>query len=373
MKILYIANRAEIFSGGQISLLELISRIDRSRFKPIILCPGEGALTEKMRQIGVEVRIWDMPTARTLNVFRIIKKARDLKNIIKSAGADIVHTNGSRAQLYAAIALKNSKTVLLWHVRESIKDMFLYDLFLAKASDKIICVSKAVKEKRFGLYSGIKDKIEVIYNGVDTNKFNRDEVAREVVREELGIDADTSLVGMLGILVPLKGHTIMLRAFKRICKNHPKAKLLIAGKIVDESYREQLERLVRDLKLTDRVIFAGERSDVNAILSALDIFVLPSEREGFSRALLEAMSCSVPIIATEVGGNIEAIVEGETGLLVDYGNVVTLANAVTYILNDPDRAKRIGISARKRAVDLFSITKHVSEIEELYSTLEEKR
>ena len=371
MKILYIANRAEVFSGGQISLLELVSRIDRSKFEPVVLSPGEGGLPEKMREMGVKVYTWDMPTAKTLNIPRIRKKTAELRAIIDENGADIVHTNGSRAQLYASLALKGSKASLVWHVRESKKDIFLYDLFLARSAKRIICVSKAVEEKRFGRYPEIKEKLKVIYNGVDVHRFNKDEVARENIRKDLKIKGDSPLLGMLGLLVPLKGHIDMLKAFQMIKKKHLKAKLLIAGKTVDENYTEKLKKLTKDLRLVNDVVFTGPRDDVNSVLSALDIFVLPSEREGFSRALLEAMACAVPIIATDVGGNAEAIIEGETGLFVKYGNLGALANAAAYIINDPARASRMALSARKRAVDVFSIERHIDEVEKLYGEMKD--
>ena len=121
--------------------------------------------------------------------------------------------------------------------------------------------------------------------------------------------------------------------------------------------------------LNGKVIVKGHTEEINSVLSAMDVFVLPSEREGFSRVLLEAMACSLPIAATGVGGNAEAIEDGTSGILVDYGDIRQLRTAVETFLEDPQKARLMGEEARKRAEDLFSMDKHVRDIQELYERL----
>ncbi|MFQ5952356.1 MAG: glycosyltransferase family 4 protein, partial [Candidatus Omnitrophota bacterium] len=310
MRILFIANRPDIFSGGQISLLELLSRVDRSRFEPILLCPGEGSLAEKAKAMGITVHLWEMPTARTLNIIRTAQKINELRSIIRKCSADIVHTNGSRAQFYASLAVKGTKALLIWHVRESVRDILLYDRFLAGSADRIICVSQTVKDKRFGHYPGISSKIDVIYNGADTHEFVMDEQKRKTVRKELGIGSDKTLLGIIGLLVPLKGHLFLFKAMKKVIEKYPDVRLLVMGKAVDEPYAAELKEEAWEMEEEKNVIFLEPSDDIKAVLSALDIFILPSRREGFSRVLLEAMACSLPVIATDVSGNNEAIVDG---------------------------------------------------------------
>ncbi len=373
MKILYAANRAEIFSGGQISLLELLSGLNRSCFEPLVLCPGEGEMASRIRDMGIDVRLWDMPAARSAGIAGIRKKIRELRSIIRECGADIVHTNGSRAQFYASVAVKNTGTSLIWHVREAKRDSLFYDWFLAKAADRIVCVSEAVKNRRFGRFSYFLRKTRVVYNGVDIRKFLRDEEGRKSVRDELGVGEKQVLAGVVGILIPRKGHDFLLKGLSRAAKRYHGIKLFVIGKSVDSAYAERLKTMARDFRITDKVVFSGSREDIGSVLSALDMFILPSRSEGFSRGLLEAMACSLPIITTDVEGNNEAIVDGESGILVPYGDVDGLASAMGRCAEDTDSAKRMGRNARKRVEECFTVERHVSRMQELYEELKKGR
>jgi glycosyltransferase involved in cell wall biosynthesis len=364
-----MANRSDVFSGGQISLLELLSRLDRTRFEPIVLCPGEGELADKVRSMGITILLWEMPSAKTLNILRTRKAIRELEAVIKENNVDIVHTNGSRAQFYAALAVKGTRARLVWHVRESARDIPLYDRYLVGAATKIICVSEGVKKQRFGHMRKLFPKIRVIYNGVDTGRFVKDREKGNSFRKKLGISEDGLLVGNLGVLVPLKGHCFLFKGIKRIIESHPELKLLVMGKSIDDAYTGRVKDMIWKMGIEKNVLLEVPQGDIQLVLSALDVFILPSQREGFSRVLLEAMACSCPIIATDVSGNNEAIRHDESGLLVPYGDVQSLAGAMEKILADTEGAKRMGQSARKRAKELFSIENHVSQVQELYKEL----
>ncbi|MFB0565213.1 MAG: glycosyltransferase [Candidatus Aminicenantaceae bacterium] len=366
IKILFVANKTDIFSGGEISLLELLSRLDTSRFYPIVLCPGEGELAEKARSMDLSVHIVNITTARTADIKRLIRTAQQIRSIIRKYDVDIVHTNGNRAQFYASLAARRTQARLLWHVRESARDLLLYDWFLARSAHKIVCVSMSVKKIRFSRFPWFRPKIDVIFNGVDTRKFARDLRARKAIREELRIGETDIFLGIIGLLVPLKGHLLLFEAVRLVKETHPDIKLLVLGKTVDELYATRLKDMVEKLGIRENVIFSNPRDDINAILSALDIFILPSQREGFSRILLEAMACSLPIIATDVSGNSEAIVERESGLLVPFGEAKQLAKAIEHFITNTENSRLMGEYARKRVEELFSIESHVSRIEELY-------
>jgi glycosyltransferase involved in cell wall biosynthesis len=374
MKILFIANRSEIFSGGQISLLEILSNIDRAKFEPVVLCPGEGEITEKVRAMGITALVWDMPTARTFNIFDINERVSKLRSIIRAQGVDIVHTNGSRAQFYAALAKKGTGVKLVWHLRESTPDIFLYDWFISKAADRIICVSEGTKEQRISHKLPIFDKKTVVlYNGVDTERFKKDPKARESVRNQLGAKRDDVLLGLIGLLIPRKGHQILLKALSVLVGDHPQIKLLIMGRSVDEAYTERIRTMANQLGLGAHVVLSEPREDIVPVLSALDVFVLPSQGEGFSRALIEAMSVSLPVIASDISGNNEAIIQDKTGFLVPYGDVYLLAEDIQKLIKNRQKSINMGESARKRVEDLFSIKRHVIELQNVYEKLKEGR
>jgi len=369
MRILYIANRADIFSGGQISLLELLKRIDTDKYEPVVLCPGEGEMSEEIRKMGFIVKLWDMPSAKNLNIKRTYKKIRELNALVKSLSVDLVHTNGSRAQFYAAGAIKGTGSRLLWHVREAKRDNIFYDRYLGKSSDKILCVSKGVAKDRFRRYPALKNKIQVIYNGVDVQAFTKNKTDRNIIRNEWGIRQDEVLIGIVGLLCPRKGHKYLFEALKRIPGVLPKIRVLIVGEAIDAEYYIQLNNMVKVLGLNEKVIFSGPRSDIRAVLSALDIFVLPSSSEGFSRVLLEAMACSCSIITTDVEGNNEAVINGESGVLVPFGDAGKLAKEIEELIFLPEKVKKISVGARRRVEECFSIGKNISAIENAYKEM----
>lgn len=368
-KILYIVNRADVFSGGEKSLLELLSRLDRSRFEPVVLCPGSGGFAEAVKKLGIDVYTWAMPSAKTANIGNIRKKAGELNSIIKRFYPFAVHTNGSRAQFYASLAVKGTGSYLVWHVRESLKDFFLYDWFLASCSDRIICVSDSVKQKRFGLYPGIAQKARVIYNGVDSTKFTKDPAAGQKIRKELGIKEGQTLIGIVGPIQPRKGHHIVLKAIKLLSEEYPEVKLLIIGKNVYGWYDKKLKDMIKKMGIEDSVIFRPHTENIKETLSGLDIFILPSKSEGLSRGLLEAMSCELPVIVTDVPGNREVVFDKETGLVVPFKDAEKIAEAVKMYINDKSFSESMGQRARARVRELFSIEEHVKKVQFLYEDL----
>ncbi len=373
MRVLYIANRAEILSGGQISLLEFLAGIDKSRFDPVVLCPGKGSLAEGLSALGIPVRSWDMPTVKTFNMSRIPKKIRELRSIIKETEASIVHTNGSRAQFYSSFAVRGTGCGLVWNVRESLRDIPYYDRLLAGPCDRIICVSRAVRDRRFGRFASSDPKIQVIYNGVDTRKFAKDPEAGRRVRDELGIGKDKVLLGTIGMIIPRKGHEFLFRSLKQALKTNPDLVLLVAGKTLEGPYTCRFKEMIYELKLENNVMFTDSREDIKDILSALDVFILSSKSEGFSRVLLEAMACSLPIIATDVEGNNEAIEDGVSGRLVPYGDIDSMVLAIEGFMVNRQNAENLGKNAKKRAGEFFSIDSHVSQVQDLYGEIVKSR
>ncbi|MBD3425614.1 MAG: glycosyltransferase [Candidatus Omnitrophica bacterium] len=372
MKILFIANRAEVFSGGQISLLELVANLDRNKIEPVVLCPGKGQIYERTQAMGITSLVWDMPTAKTLDLFRMFDRVSKLRSIIKAQNADIVHTNGSRAQFYAALARRGTQAKLVWHLRESTPDIFLYDWFIAKSADMIVCVSNGTAQKRItSRFPMFADKTEVVYNGVDTETFKRNATSREKVRDELGVKNEDILIGLIGLIIPQKGHQILLKALSVLIEDHPNIKLLVMGRSIDAAYLERVKTMANQLGLGPNVFISGQRDDMVSVLSALDIFALPSQGEGFSRVLIEAMSVGLPVIATDVSGNNEAITKETTGFLVPYGDVYLLAEDIQKLINNRRMAINMGLSARKRVEENFSMREHVSGMQKIYGKLKE--
>ena len=203
-------------------------------------------------------------------------------------------------------------------------------------------------------------KVRTIYNGVDTERFAPGD--RAAARQALGIPADWSVVGTVGRLDPVKDQAGLVRAFARTPKSG-KSALVIAG---HGPSRPELEAVVSELALGDRVRLLGEREDVPLLLRALDVFVLPSLGEGISNAILEAMATGLPVIATRVGGNVELVRDGVTGRLVEPRSPDALAAALGTYLGDLAMARGQGAAGRERAVAEFGLERMLAGYAALY-------
>jgi len=203
-------------------------------------------------------------------------------------------------------------------------------------------------------------KVRTIYNGVDTDRFAPGN--RAAARQALGIPADLAVAGTVGRLDPVKDQAGLIRAFAQT-RDTGKNVLVIAG---DGPARPELETVVSELGLADRVRLLGEREDVSLILQALDVFVLPSLGEGISNAILEAMATGLPVIATRVGGNVELVREGVTGRLIEPRRPEALAEALGAYFEEPGLARAHGAAGRERAVGDFGLERMLSAYATLY-------
>jgi len=177
------------------------------------------------------------------------------------------------------------------------------------------------------------------------------------LREELSLKEEEKIVGFIGRLVREKGIEELLRAMGKVVREIPEAKLLVVGDTLrsdrDRRAKERLRRIIGENGLEGSIVFAGYREDVPALLSIIDLFVLPSYREGMPRTIIEAMAAGKPVVATDIRGCREEVVDGETGLLVPVRDPDALAEAIMRILADDDLARRMGEAGRKRAKDEF--------------------
>jgi glycosyltransferase involved in cell wall biosynthesis len=195
------------------------------------------------------------------------------------------------------------------------------------------------------------------------------------MRRELGLPIDAPLVAVVSRLTRLKGLETFLEAATVLKASHPDARFLIIGETApnDTAYLEVLTRLAADLGMADRVTFTGIRSDVPALLSSVDVSVMPSLNEALSNVLLESMAAGAPTVATRVGGTPEALVDDVTGLLVAPGDARALAAAIGRLLDDRSLAVRLGEAARQVIVDRFSVDRMVTSTEQLYLELMERK
>lgn len=352
MRILYVSGYGDIGGGGQISLLLLLEHLDKDQFVPLVLCPCEGELTRRARDLGAEVYIFG--TGTSLDSRRALSQWLSLRRCAKALKADLVHCDTIYAALMSGLGLVGSTIPLVFHARTSASGGVL-DSIVPLLCARILCVSKAAA-KRFPTFS--PSKAHVVYNGVDLGVF-RPGVGDGALRKELGIAHDAFVVGYAGQLIKAKGLEVLLRAFSRLRVEFANTILLIAGRGRDE--------IALRATAGEGVRFQPFSCSMPEFYSSLDVFALPTLLlEGLSRSLIEAMACAVPSVATRLGGNAETLVDGETGLFVPAEDEGGLHGRLRDLYLDPGARGRMGAAARERAEKLFDAVACARAVEAIY-------
>jgi glycosyltransferase involved in cell wall biosynthesis len=369
------------FGGTEKQAGNLVRALDRSKFELHVGClKAVGHLASEFQTEAasfVEYRIDHLYNHRALK--QLMRLARD----IRRRGIDIVHTYGFYGNVFAIPAARLAGTPV---VIASIRDMGnvwtsrqrLVQRLVCRLADCILVNAEAVKQQL--IFEGYDaTKISVISNGIvlpDT----RSSSCQAGLHQEFGLPPGAPLVAVLSVLRREKGIEYFLDAARIISQRRPDARFLIVGDSVyrapgsnesvgDSSYREELESYAKNLGLQDRVIFTGFRFDAAAVLSQACVSVLPTLTEALSNTILESMAAGKPVVATNVGGNPEAVVDGLTGLLVPPRDPAALADAISCVLADPERASRMGEAGRQRVTERFSVDAMVRATEKLYLDL----
>jgi glycosyltransferase involved in cell wall biosynthesis len=214
-------------------------------------------------------------------------------------------------------------------------------------------------------------RIRVLPNGVDTSRFARRSGAREEFRGRLGLSPESVVLGSVGRMVPIKDHKTLLQAAEPLIGRGLPVQLLLVGSGPELSKHQEFVRA--SPILSGRTRFVGSTAEVPSLLSAMDVFVLPSLSEGMSNTILEAMASSLPVVATNVGGNPELVEDERSGLLFQPGDVTGLKDRLERLVRDPGARQELGESARKRAVHHFSLERMILRYRDLYLELARKR
>ena len=351
-RVLYVSGYADVAGGGQVSLLLLLKFLDRERYLPMLLCPSEGEVARRARDLGVEVHV--LGEGASFDSLSAVCHALSLRKRVKALDVGLVHCDTIYAAITCGIGLIGLRVPVVFHARSS-ESGGLFDAIVPLLCAKIICVSKATA-RRFSSQS--PSKVHVVYNGADLSAF-RPGIGRGALRKELGIAADAFVVGYAGQLIKQKGLELLLGAFSRLRAEFANGRLLIAGRGRDE--------VALNAAAGDGVIFLPFSDSMPDFYSALDVFALPTEHmEGLSRSLIESMACAVPSVATPLGGNAETLVDGETGYFVSAGDEGALHDRLRQLYLAPDRRSRMGAAARKRAESLFDAVACARAVEALY-------
>jgi glycosyltransferase involved in cell wall biosynthesis len=319
--------------------------------------------------MNITVHTIQSPSLKTIINLSPLRAVFRLIQLFKTYHIDIIHLNGSRVCLYGAIAGRFLGKKTIWHVRESINDISLYDRLLATLVDTIICVSESVRLKRFKKFGRkINEKIVIVYNGVDTAVFKKCLRNRKQFRDQFLLNSDDIFIGLIGNIIPRKAQDFFLKGLGIAKTIQPdlRVKVLLIGHYLDKAYANYLKKLISKLNLDSDVMLNEFTNKIPNVLSALDIYVLSSQSEGFCRSLLEAMSCELPIIATKISEIEEAITDHKNGYLVDFMDTDSMADVIVKLCRDQSMRSNIGTLNRLTAVKKYSLVEHTNKIQSIY-------
>lgn len=384
--VLFVHAADEMY-GSDFVLLEIARALRGTELNPRVVVPNdtsselasETRLSGRLRAEGTDVHTASLAVMRrkyftpggALALRRRLRaSAKELATT--HAGAALVHSH-TAAVLTGARVARLLGVPHVWHVSEIVERPALVRRFIsrtvARGADRIVCVSKAVRDHILATHPAAAAYCDVIYNGIDPTPFASASGAR--VREELGAH-DRPIVGMIGRVGTWKGQELLLEAARDVVAAHPRVLVLLVGGVLDTRLDDldRLRRMARDLGIANNVVVQGFRDDVADLLAAMDVFVQPSVRpDPFPTTVLEAMAAGRPIVATAHGGPLEMIVNGETGYLTAPGDARALGAAIARLLDDPGRAIVLGEAGRARVRREFSRDAFRRRYLELYRSL----
>ncbi|MEM7454772.1 MAG: glycosyltransferase [Planctomycetota bacterium] len=336
--------------GAETLLVNMVRKMDRSRIEPMICClKHKDVLGEELSE---EIPVFENLIRHKFDV-GVMGRLRKLYDQNK---VDAVITVGAGDKMFwGRLSARRAGLPVILSALHSTgwpDGVGRMNRLLTPATDGFIAVAESHAEFLVEFEKFPTEKVFMIPNGIDTSRFVFSPESRTEWRSKLGIPEDSPVVGIVAALRPEKNHELFLRAAKNVRSRLQNAHFVIAG---DGPEREGLEKLTRELELESCVHFAGSISDIPGVLSMVDLFALTSHNEAKPVSILEAMSCTRPVVATDVGSVSESVLDGRTGYLVPEGNLAEMTQRWLDVLTDPESASRMGNSGRSHIIENSSL------------------
>jgi len=392
MRIIYLNHSGRV-SGGEISLLTFFKGLKgRKEIEPVLACPAERVLKERVQNMGlpvVDIEPFEAGFTRNPLSFlaygvRLLRISRRFTSIVKELNADLIDANSVRAGLVACTSTLFHKIPILVHVRDCVPRNKIGSLtrrIIARRASKIVANSSYVAH-HFALDSSIFRKTEVVYNPLDLSSFDPNKVDGNQFKKMFKVNDCYPLLGVVGQISPWKGLVDVIRAMPKVLSFFPEARLLVVGepkfdtvsaRYDNVAYFKELKSLVEELNLKKEVIFTGERSDIPEVMKAIDLLILASWEEPFGRALIEAMAMEKPVISTNVGGPTEIIKDGVTGVLISPKNPEVIAQAVIELTSNRKKSEEMGRRGRADVQRRFNADTYVTRMFVIYKKILDRR
>ena len=361
--IVHLVTSLEV-GGAQHNMLLGLPKLDPTRYKHILISIMDRMqMKQQFQQAGVEVHSLDLRKKTDVTA------ALRLRSLLNTIHPDILHTYLIHGNVLGRIVGRLTGVPTIIGSELTIGQAGRIGRLATKLTNPLtdaVEVNSETGGKSVVANLGVpEEKIEVILPGLDLDAFGQTD-QRAQTRNEIGVDDNEHLVLYVGRLRAVKGVEFGIRAVAKAIEQNPKMKLALAG---EGDQRKQLEALSAELGIENNVKFLGVRKDLPNVLSACDSVIMPSLTEGFPRVAIEAMASSKPVIATSVGGVPEAIIDGQSGILVPSKDVEAMTDALISVSTNFELAKRLGVAARQRTEHRFAASNYVARLDEMYRRL----
>jgi glycosyltransferase involved in cell wall biosynthesis len=365
IRILFAIDSVNAEAGTENQVAAMIRGIDRQRFEVFMACL-EDAVPSRHPALQTSPLIFPM---KSIFSFRGLRNILRLRGQINRLNIDIVHTFVVRSTILGVLAACGSTCEVILTSRRNLGDWYTpFYLFvfriLNRLTSRVVANSEAAKQAAITVEGLPASRIDVLYNGVDLAKYSG--TGDPNLLDQLGIPRRSRIVGIVANYRPVKDLPMFLRAASIIAARHADAVFLLVGQ---GPLRQSMEDLAEQLRIRGKVFFTNGAGSVSGYLPLLEVGCLSSLNEGFSNSILEYMAAGLAVVATDVGGNREAIVEGVTGFLTPAGDEKNFAERVITLLEDADLRKTMGENGHARCEKYFSMETCVAHYEHYYESL----
>jgi glycosyltransferase involved in cell wall biosynthesis len=352
-------------------LLPLVDGMTAQGWDVVSVC-SDGPAIPRLRQSGYAIQTVAIP--RSLNPLRLIGPTLRLYRLFRKERFDLLHAHTPVAALIGRVAARLAGVPMIvytahgfyfhdemprWKRRLFVEmerlGAWFTDLLFTQSSED---AQTAVNEKLLSI-----ERVLAIGNGVNPARFEQGaRLPRDKVRAELGLPLEAPVIGMVGRLVTEKGVREFLAAAERVAAEFPQAHFLLVGERLESDHADPVDDALAHAKsrLGARLVLPGMRKDIPDLMGAMDVFCLPSYREGMPRTIIEAMMSGLPVVATDIRGSREEVVANDTGLLVPTRDAAELAKTFARLLTAPAEARAMGEAGRRRALQLYDERKVVA-------------
>src|SRR5580765_7186249 len=365
--VLFLIDHLMALGGGESNLLKVVQLMPPELVRCSI---GTFRINPEIRKsISVPVHVFPWKRVYHLDA---LKAAGALRKLIRDEHVDIVQTYFETSNLWGGLVAKLSGALLLSSRRDmgilrKAKHELAYRV-VNRLSDRVLAVSEEVKRFCIDADRIDPEKISVVYNGVDLQHISTVPQANPFATAEWAVGA-SHVITCVANIRKVKGIDVLIRTAQRVCRELPGAVFVVAGSLYEREYSQEMEEMIRSQGLEKNVKLLGFVGDPVPLLKMSNAFCLLSRSEGFCNALLEAMACGVPSVVTRVGGNPEAINDGENGFLVPVEDDSAAAERLLNLLHDPERSTQIEERGRNSVQTRFSAEAMIQKLIGVYRDL----